>query len=176
MRDVRELVIQAKAGDRQAFADLYDQFAPLVRSVGYDATGCLQESEDLCQEVFLQAYRRLGQLRDPSRVAGWLMSIARHSCADWRRTRRLRPKIGLEGIEPAGDHPAPADEESGRLLDAIRRLPAREQTALHLFYLAEQPALVAREAMGLSSSGLYKVLDRAKKRLASILRERKGVP
>jgi RNA polymerase sigma-70 factor (ECF subfamily) len=176
MEDVRELVIRAKTGDRQAFADLYDQFAPLVRSVGFDATGCVQASEDVCQEVFLHAYRKLGQLRDAARFAGWLMTIARRSCADWRHMRRSRPKLGLEGVEPAANPPEPIDEESQRLLDAIRQLPAKERTALHLFYLAEQPAQAAREAMGLSNSGFYKVLDRAKKRLASILQERKVIP
>ncbi len=176
MEDVHDLVIRAQRGDRQAFANLYDQFAALVRSVGYDATGCLQESEDLCQEVFLQAYRRLGQLRDPSRFAGWLMSIARRSGADWRRKQRQLPRVGLEGVEAAGHAAEPADEESQRLLDAIRQLPARERTALHLFYLAEQPASAAREVMGLSKSGFYKLLDRAKRRVASILQRRKVLP
>jgi RNA polymerase sigma-70 factor, ECF subfamily len=176
MEDVQELVNRAKTGDRQAFADLYDQFAPLIRSVGYDATGCLQESDDLCQEVFLQAYRKLGQLRDAARFAGWLMSIARRSCADWRHRQRSRPKLGLDGVEPAHEVPEPIDEESERLLDAIRQLPTKERTALHLFYLAEQPASAAREAMGLSNSGFYKLLDRAKKRVAAILQNRRVMP
>ena len=176
MDDVRELVVRSKRGDRQAFANLYDQFAPLVRSVGYDATGCWQESEDLCQDVFLQAYRNLGQLRDASRFAGWLMSIARRSCSDWRRTRLQRPKTGMEGVDPAGDPPQPVNEDSQRLLDAIRQLPAKERTALHLFYLAEQPASVARQTMGLSNAGFYKLLDRARRRVAAILESREVVP
>jgi RNA polymerase sigma-70 factor, ECF subfamily len=169
-------VMRAKTGDRQAFADLYDRFAPLVRAVAYDATGRLQDAEDLCQEVFLQVYRNLEQLRDASRLAGWLMSIARRSCADWHRARRQCPKIGLGDIEPSDDPPASGDVERQRLLDAVRRLPEKEQTALHLFYLVEQPASTARQAMGLSSSGFYKLLDRAKKHLASILQERKVMP
>jgi RNA polymerase sigma-70 factor (ECF subfamily) len=103
------------------------------------------------------------------------MSIARHACTDWQRRRRKRPEVGLQGAEPTGNCAEPNDEESQRLLDAIRQLPAKERTALHLFYLAEQPASAAREAMGLSNSGFYKLLDRAKRRLASMLRERKVV-
>ena len=76
MADVHELVERAKAGDRQAFTGLYDQFAPLVRSVAYDTTGSLHEAEDLCQDVFLQAYRNLGQLRDAT-----LRRLARDDCA-----------------------------------------------------------------------------------------------
>ena len=77
MGDVRELVHRAKEGDHQAFADLYDQVSPLVRSVAYDATGRLQEAEDLCQDIFVHAYRNLKQLRDAARFPGWLMMIAR---------------------------------------------------------------------------------------------------
>jgi RNA polymerase sigma-70 factor (ECF subfamily) len=173
MADVQELVDRAKGGDRQAFADLYDQFAPLIRSVAYDATGSLHESEDLCQDVFLHAYRNLRQLRDAARFAGWLMTIARRTCTSWGRTRQRRPELSLKDVESPSSSSKSPDEEIRLLLDAVRQLPAKERTALHLFYLAEQPASVAREMMGLSNSGFCKVLDRAKKRVASILQGRK---
>ena len=86
------------------------------------------------------------------------------------------PKLGWKSVELADDHQAANDEESQRMLDVVRQLPAKERMALHLFYLAEQPAQAAREAMGLSNSGFYKVLDRAKRRVASILQKQKVVP
>ncbi|MGA2059321.1 MAG: sigma-70 family RNA polymerase sigma factor [Thermoguttaceae bacterium] len=175
MNDVSDLVIRAKGGDHQAFADLYDQFAPLVRSLAYDATGSLQESEDLCQEVFLHVYRKIGQLRDPPRFVGWLITIARRHGASWRRSRRLPRTIGLEGIDLPDAVADFADEEVRRLLDAVRRLPDKERTALHLFYLTGQPAAAACESMNLSNSGFYKVLERAKKRVAWILQKGKAM-
>jgi RNA polymerase sigma-70 factor, ECF subfamily len=173
MGDVRELVLRAKQGDRDAFALLYDKFAPLVRSVAYDATGCLQEADDLCQDVFLQAYRNLGQLRDAARFPGWLMVIAQRLCASWGRTRQRRPEVGLGEMETPVVVSETANDEIQRLLTAIRQLPPKERMALHLFYLAEQPADLARQTLGLSSAGFYKVLERAKKRVAALLQERK---
>jgi RNA polymerase sigma-70 factor, ECF subfamily len=173
MGDVPELVIRAQEGDRDAFALLYDQFAPLVRSVAYDATGCLQEAEDLCQEVFLHAYRNLTQLRDAARFPGWLMAITRRTCASWGRTRQRRPAVGLEEVETPVTAPDANDDEIQHMLIAIRQLPHKERTALHLFYLAEQPAELARQTLGLSSAGFYKVLDRAKRRAAAVLQKRK---
>lgn len=173
MGDVRDLVLRAKGGDRQAFADLYDQFAPLVRSVAYDATGCPQESEDLCQEVFLLAYRNLSQLRDGSRFPGWLMMIVRRQCANWGRSRQRRREVGLEEIETPVAASDPNGDEIQHMLGAIRQLPPKERMALHLFYLVEQPAETARQTLGLSSAGFYKMLDRAKKRVAALLRNRK---
>jgi RNA polymerase sigma-70 factor, ECF subfamily len=173
MTDVQKLVDRAKSGDRQAFAELYDQFAPLIRSVVYDATGCLHESEDLCQDVFLHAYRNLGQLRDATRFAGWLMMIARRACASWGRTQNKRYAVGLEGIDLADKHSGLPDEDVQRMLDAIRQLPTKERTALHLFYLTEQPVAAAREALGMSTSGFYRVLERARKHVGAILQRRK---
>jgi RNA polymerase sigma-70 factor, ECF subfamily len=173
MGDIRELVIRARDGDRHALADLYDQFAPLVRSVGYDTTGCLQEAEDVCQEVFLHAYRNLAQLRDTARFPGWLMVITRRTCASWGRARQRRREVGLEGIETPLAVPDSNDDETQHMLSAIRQLPPKERMALHLFYLAEQPAEVARQALGLSNAGFYKMLERAKKRVAAILQKRK---
>jgi RNA polymerase sigma-70 factor, ECF subfamily len=173
MGEVRQWVLQAKEGDHTAFADLYDQFAPLVRSVAYDATGCLQESEDLCQEIFLQAYRNLGQLRDAAKFPGWLMMIARRSCASWGRRRKQRPEVGLNEIEIPIAKADSNDDEIQHMLGAIRQLPPKERMTLHLFYLAEQPAELARQTLGLSSAGFYKVLERAKRRVAALLEKRK---
>jgi len=176
MADPHEDVELAKQGDRQAFARLYDQFAPLVRSVAYDASGSLHESEDLCQEVFLQAYRKLGQLRDAARFAGWLMSIARRTCTSWRRSQWCHAETDLEQIAASDGSSESPDEEVRLLLEAIRRLPPKERTALHLFYLAEQPASMARETMGLSNAGFYKILERARRRVASLFQNRKVLP
>jgi len=176
MDDVPGLVLRAKEGDRRAFADLYDQFAPLVRSVAYDATGCLQEAEDLCQEVFLHAYQNLKQLRDAARFPGWLVMITRRTCTTWGRTRRQRSGVGLEEIETPITESGSSDEEIQHMLNAIRQLPPKERLALHLFYLSEQPAELARQTLGLSSSGFYKVLERAKRRAAAILKKRGVIP
>jgi RNA polymerase sigma-70 factor, ECF subfamily len=173
MGDVREMVLRAREGDRQAFALLYDQFAPLVRSVAYDATGCLHEAEDLCQEVFLHAYRNLAQLRDDCRFPGWLMAITRRMCANWGRARQRRPVVGLEAIKTPAAASDANDDEIQHMLRAIRQLPPKERMALHLFYLAEQPAELARQTMGLSNAGFYKVLERAKRRVAALMQKRK---
>lgn len=175
MTEIAELVVQAQGGDRQAFALLYDQFAPLIRSIGYDATGALPEAEDLCQEVFLQAYGKLGQLRDPERFAGWLVSIARRCGTDWQRRRGRQPRRGLEGLDPPDRQSDSLEEETALLLQALRRLPEKERLALHLVYLAEQPATSARALLGLSNAGFYKLLARAKRRLATSLHARRAV-
>ena len=82
-----ELVERARGGSRDAFAVLYDRHARLVRAICFDFTGQLSTAEDLSQDVFLKAYERLGQPRQPERFVPWLCEIA-----------RARVTIGIGGI------------------------------------------------------------------------------
>ena len=162
------------AGDSSAYGLLYDRYARLVRAVCHDTTRNLAESQDLCQEVFLRAYRNLGRLRDPERFAGWLLGIARMTCREWRkqaaRERRRRKPLEVDLIASAVQ--PNTDISSDQLLDAISRLPQRERMAMHLFYLQEHPVEAAGKMMRLSRSGFYRVLDRARRRLRRLIGDR----
>ena len=58
-RDDRELVRVTIAGDKAAYGQLYDRYAPLVRAVCYDRTGNLADAQNLAQDVFLRAYEEV---------------------------------------------------------------------------------------------------------------------
>jgi RNA polymerase sigma-70 factor (ECF subfamily) len=80
-----ELVLAARAGDRAAYGRLYDRFAPMVHGVLL-ARVPRADVDDLVHDVFLQAMRRLGSLRNPEAFPGWLAAIARNRARDhWRR-------------------------------------------------------------------------------------------
>jgi len=160
-----ELAKRAAAGDREVAGQIYDRYAPLVRAILLDATGSLPEANDLVQEVFLRALSRLGQLRRPERLCAWLIGIARRQGTDYRRQAGRR-----RGFAPlVGDVAAVADTTSNDTVDLVRQaiseLPERERIAIHIHYLCGEPADVAREALGLSASGFYKLLERARSRL-----------
>jgi len=83
------LVRAVLAGQRAAYEKLYDRYASLVRAVCYDTTRNLADAQDLAQDVFLRAYEKLAQLRDPDRFGNWLVAIARLRSREWRR-KKLR--------------------------------------------------------------------------------------
>jgi RNA polymerase sigma-70 factor, ECF subfamily len=165
LSDTAELVERVRGGDHEAFAVLYDRHARLVRAICFDATGHLLAAEDLSQEVFLKAHQKLHQLRDGESFLPWLCETARRAGRDWRRRGRL-PAAALDVDLAAPEE----DSHVAELREAIRQLPEDERTALHLFYLDEQPAAVARQALGLSQSGFYKLLDRARHHAGLIMR------
>jgi len=168
----RELIQTVMAGEKTAFAELYDRYGPLVRAICYDTTRNLTDAQDLAQDVFMRAYENLGRLRDPDRFGKWVVGIARFRCREWRRRKsKGRDKhVGLDDTELAMANPS-NDDRIERLREMITTLPERERLALHTFYLQDKSADNARRIMGLSRSGFYRLLGRARKRLEHLLVE-----
>lgn len=170
------LVHGTLGGDRGAFAALYDRWGRMVRAVCWDESREAAAAADLAQEAFLRAYRELGQLREPQRFGAWVVGIARQVCREWRRGkfRRLRllgdaPDDAIPTARLHAGETAP-DAQLAELRMAVAQLPQLERTALHAFYLQELDADRARVVCGLSRSGLYRVLSRARERLRRLLR------
>lgn len=176
MENSYDLVARVRNGDPKAFGEIYDRYGRLIRAVCYDRLSNQADAEDLAQEVFLRAYRRLDQLRQPERFGHWLVGIARSMSTDWLRRKGA---VSQPTMEPFFDQLSPIADESLRfqldeLRQAIIQLPERERTAIHIFYLSEQPASVAQEVLQLSSAGFYKLLERARGKLAVIMKRLQG--
>ena len=169
----------AQAGDQDAFARLYDGHAGVVLSLCRCCTHPA-EAEDAMQETFVRAYRRLNQLARGDRFRPWLYAIARRVCAEQQRARARRSRReaqavmertrSLPQVETSFRVIAQA-EELDRLTMAMDALSDNERLAIHLYYLDPDPLDAARCALGLSRSGFYKLLGRARKRLAASMQE-----
>src|ERR1043166_8160725 len=83
---VAALVERVRAGDTSAFEALYCRFARSVHSVLL-ARVPPGEAEELTQEVFLNAYRRIGDLKEPRAAGPWLHAMARNLSIDRLRAR-----------------------------------------------------------------------------------------
>lgn len=167
----------AQAGDDDAFARLYDRFAAIVLSLC--RRWSLPEAEDATQETFIRAHRQIHKVQGPDKLRPWLFAIARRVCSERRRAaqrrRRHTEAFALSGVPVQADRAAePArrseQEEDLRRLDAaMDSLDDRERLAIHLHYLESDPVKAAASALGLSRSGYYKLLSRAREHLASLL-------
>jgi RNA polymerase sigma-70 factor (ECF subfamily) len=160
----------ALRGDRSAFAELYDRRARWIRAICFDTTNDLDAAADLTQEVFLRAYSKLDSLREPDSFAAWLTGIARQVCREWRRGRLRDRKMACplaEDVETTASDRRP-DPRLETLREALRKLPERERLSLTAFYLQDLDAEQARAVLGLSKSTFYRVLAKARERLAAI--------
>ncbi len=161
-----ELVRSTLDGDTKAFGCLYDRYAGVVRAIAFEATGNVTDAQDLTQDVFLRAFEKLSALRDTTRFGPWVIGIVRLAGKQWRRTRaRDRHRlVGEAGYDTAEINVSAASSHAD-LHAAVIELDESERMALHLFYFDDQPAQQARLLMGLSLSGFYRVLQRARTRI-----------
>ena len=86
MQSDRELVDAVLAGDKARFADLVRRYEPLVRVAVVAIVQDMHLAQDVAQEAFLAAYRKLHSLRDRSRFGPWILKIARREA--YRSSRR----------------------------------------------------------------------------------------
>ena len=167
----------ARKGDHDAFGRIYDAYAPLVASVC--RRRYLADPDDALQETFLRAYRKLDDVEGTDKLAAWLCAIARNVCSERVRSATRRQRHEERAMaQPAAipKPPAPPDdatdhrEQLDRLTVALDQLADDERLAIHLHYIEPDPIRAAKDALGLSRSGFYKLLARAKQNLAATMR------
>ncbi len=141
-----ELVRRASDGDRGAFGELYTRYARMVHAI-LIARVPPAEAEDLVQEVFMQAMRKLPLLRAPGAFRGWLGSIARNRAMDYHRG--ARQDVELAAYSAAKAPGQDAHHEALIALDAIRNLPEayRETLIMRLVEGMTGPEIAERTGM-----------------------------
>ena len=140
-----QLVRLALAGDSIAFDTLYERYARIVHGLLL-ARVARDEVDDLVQDVFLTAWRRLDDLRDPAAFGGWIAMIARNRATDFHRRSAEFVELPAN-LESPGDTSNEADANAA--LAAIRSLPDayRETLILRLVEGLSGPEIAERTGL-----------------------------
>jgi RNA polymerase sigma-70 factor (ECF subfamily) len=177
------LVRRAQGGDRAAFEQLVRRTARLVYARVYLLTPDRHRAEDLVQETFLTAWRRIGQVTEPAGFRTWLLTVARTVSADARRheSRKKRrvgpaPTTSAEAADVSDAAPTPAEsaerrEEHDRMLKLLRDMPEEYAVPITLRYIAGADYDTIGQQLGLSNGSLRGLLNRGMTKL----REAMGV-
>ncbi len=169
----REEVLAAQGGDAVAFAALVRRRQGFVVALVAARVRGRADVEDLAQEVFIRAFRRLPDLREPERFAAWLARIAVNAAHDHHRRAMVRPRLqplGDSEDEPADPRPPAPDpvvagEDRARLLEALGTLDPRSQAAVALRYLEGLSVREVARRLGDSPAAVGMRLTRALRRL-----------
>src|SRR5208337_5666240 len=94
------LVRDAMSGQTEAFNVLVRRWERKVYSFLVYLTGRPEDAFDICQEVFLSAYRHLSQLKEPDKFTQWLFRIARNTAHSYSRRER-EEETSLKDLDPA---------------------------------------------------------------------------
>ena len=84
-----QLIHRTLSGDDTAFGILLQRYQKSVHALVWRKIGDFHTAEDITQDTFLQAYKKLSTLKNHNQFAGWLYVIADRLCIDWSRKRRL---------------------------------------------------------------------------------------
>ena len=137
MGSAEDLVARRQAGDVEAFETIYRQHASRLYTLACRMAGSPEDGEDLLQEIFLQAYRKLGSFKGDATLGTWLYRLALNHCLDYVRSRRAKMNKLTSAIEgEIACEPAARRETPIARLDlerAVERLPegCREAFVLH---------------------------------------------
>ena len=170
-----ELVATTLAGDDHAFAELASRHKGRVFGVAARFARDSAELDDICQDVFVQAYFKLRQYRRDSPFEHWLLRITTYKCYDYLRKRRRGAahvsvdamlESGYEPSAPENPAPHPALE---RLHAALAQLSAKERLVITLLELEDRSVQEIANFTGWSVANVKVRAFRARAALRKIL-------
>ncbi len=165
-------------GDQEAFSPLVRKYQKGVHALVWRKIGDFHIAQEITQDAFLTAYKKLGTLKNHTQFSGWLYVIAANLCADWFRKNRMPVPESVEATETneidrvsysqyiAEKQAAEADETRREVVKTLlQTLPESERTVMTLHYLGEMTVKSISEFLGVSQNTIKSRLSRARNRL-----------
>ncbi|NLX94609.1 MAG: sigma-70 family RNA polymerase sigma factor [Rhodopirellula sp.] len=170
-----KLVKDAQGGDREAFEQLFLRYQRVVYAAVFQRLGNHAEAQEVCQEVLIQAMRKIGQLKNPLCFGAWLRAIAGRMAIN--RAVRRGPFVAaepeqfearcVENQTPLGRMLAREREDQLRL--GLKRLPDLDRNTLEAFYFRGQSLVEMSDEFQSPVGTIKRRLHVARKRLAKEL-------
>jgi RNA polymerase sigma-70 factor (ECF subfamily) len=155
-----DLVLQAKAGDRDAFYTVVKRYQRMVWRQCMRVARKVEIADELSQQVFLKAFTKLKTFRGEAPFGAWLFRVAFNVARDWKRSAKNADAVDLEEVEI----PVQAREEAEltmvqsleQLRTAIEGLPEKQRQVVLLRVYEDYSFKEIAAAMG-GSEGTAKV-------------------
>lgn len=159
-----ELAVAAAAGDRRAFAGIYDRYANRLHDFCAGMLADRDAAADCVQDAFCDAATCLRDLREPDKLRAWLYGIARHQCLRrMRDRRRVQPSDALPDMASADAGPdalARRTELADLIAEAAGGLSDRDRAVLELSYRHDLNAVELAQALGVSQTNANTMVHR----------------
>lgn len=161
--------------DRRRFEALVERHAGRLRGVAFAMLGVPEAVDDVLQEAFVRAYRRLpSRFESERQEAAWLYRIVVRCCLNELRRLRRRPEVlGLPEHEPASEGEAPSSVLA--VAETLAELPVDQRAVVLLVDLAGFDYESAASILGIPRGTVASRLNIARSRLRASLGDESGV-
>ena len=174
---------RVQEGDRDAFRVLIERYEGMVFDLAHQYADSPEDAEDLAQDAFMRAFRRIGDLKNPDRFSSWLYGIALNRCRDYAknvrretyafsRTEEQEDADALAGGEGGQVDALIAEERGEQLWAALEELSSTYATPFLLKYRDGMTYKAMSKRMDVSVSALKVRVHRARKKLRTLLEDR----
>ena len=174
--DDKALVDRCRAGDLAAFEEIYRAHSSRLYSLAFRMLGNPSDAEDLLQEIFLSAHRKLDGFRGESALGTWLYRLATNQCLDHLRSRAAKTSQVTDALD---DEPGLSDHRSRGIADrtvakmdlerALARLPEGARAAFVLHDIQGLEHREVAEALGIAEGTSKSQVHKARLRLRALL-------
>jgi len=174
-RPNRDLRLVEGAEDGTSLGDIYRRYGRYVGAVILRTGGRTADVDDLVQDVFLEAARGIGSLRDPGAVKGWLATITVRAVRARLRLRRARRFFGLDASADYENLVDPAASPHEKALIAIvfrllDEMPVEDRLAFSLRHIQGERLETVAELCGCSlataNRRIARTLEKLENRMA----------
>ena len=177
LQDDVQLIRRTLSGDESAFGPLVQKHQKGVHALIWRKIGDFHHAEELTQDTFLQAYKKLGTLKDHNHFSGWLYVIANRLSINWlqrhKRTMQSLEATPVQEVEESSykhymfnqRETGAAEQRSETVKNLLKKLPESERTVVTLYYLGEMTAKEIGNFLGVSINTVKSRLRRGRERL-----------
>lgn len=172
-----EAIARARAGDAEAWGQLYREYAPAIFRFCRRALPTREDAEDATMEIFMKLKGKLSQYDTTRSFTAWLYKVAANHCWDILRRRKIRQDKETEDVESLPlEHPEPSQLEklielrsSEEVRKALDKMGARARMALVMRYYSDMSYDEIADALGVRRAFVGVVLLRARHELRQAL-------
>ena len=180
-KDDIELIQRILSGDETAFSDLVKKYQKSVHALAWRKIGDFHIAEEITQDTFLLAHKKLTSLKNPSQFAGWLYVITDRLCKAWFRKKQLKKRLDMQSLETTSEETLEktdyarytAEQREKEAVDhqrdivqkLLEKLPESERTVMVLYYLGEMSCEEIGRFLGVSPNTVKSRLRRARESL-----------
>jgi RNA polymerase sigma-70 factor (ECF subfamily) len=172
-----EAIARARAGDADAWGELYREYAPAIFRFCRRALPTREDAEDATMEIFMKLREKLNQYDMTRSFSAWLYKVAANHCWDILRRRKIRQDKETEDVETMPlEHPDPNQldqliekRSSEEVRKALDKLGGRARMALVMRYYSDMSYDEIADALGVRRAFVGVVLLRARHELRQTL-------